>query len=1547
MDTHVTELKTEPTGMKAVLLYANRTLETLWLPRRPEGRFRFVLSATGAEFPSFYIEGANGRWFACCSAPCVFTNCSDQEQHRTVLGDSTFLTIQDGKMEHFLYMEACNTYSNLFQNFRICGTQPLTIGRTPDNDIAYCLACGSGSHAALYPEGNGMWRLEDRSSKNGTYVNGIRTQMQRLRPGDVIAVMGMRIIMGVGFLAVNNVGREVYLNTNRLALLSSGGGSAPPENAAAAGTYFNRAPRQRMSMDAKPIDIEGPPMSMKNGQMPLLLRMGSSMVMGGASLLAGNVTMVLSSVLFPLLSSRYTDKERKEYEQRRDTLYRKYLAQKEMEIRHECEQEEYLLNTNDPELRVVLQFPQDRERLWERQRTDDDFLHVRIGVGNRPMLAEIRYPEQRFSMDDDPLEQQMYALAGKQVFLERVPILTALDEQFISGIVGGHTLVRTFLRQLLMQLAVLHSCEDVKIILLCSETELNWFEDMRDLPHFWNDQRDFRFLATTEAEVYQIGEYLKNELLGDLEKPRPLPEILRERPYYVLIAKNKTLFDGMGILKEVLRAERSCGISILTAFDDLPKECRQVFRLNAAGEHAVHYPKQPERPFDYFQFDTVEPAAMQACLRRLANVGVRVEKAGYTLPKMLTFLEMFGVGRVEHLNAAKRWAENGTVKSLAAPVGVGANGALFSLDLHEKYQGPHGLVAGMTGSGKSEFLLTYILSMAVQYHPDDVAFVLIDYKGGGLAGAFDDTERGIRLPHLVGTITNLDGSTIQRSLISLQSELTRRQRIFNAAKRLSDEGTMDISLYQRLYHNGCVDEPLPHLFLISDEFAELKQQQPEFMDKLISIARIGRSLGVHLILATQKPAGVVNDQIRSNTKFRVCLKVQDRNDSMDMLKRPEAAELKETGRFYLQVGYNEFFALGQSAWSGAPYEPQDEVHVQRDDAIQFIDPLGRTVLAVKPKEAPKRMCGSQLTAVVQMLSALAAHLNLPQHNLWMPELPEKLDCADKRLHLDPGDGRGGVLVCPGLLDDPENQRQFPLKLDLQQCQHLLITGSSGSGKSMLLQSMLFSLVRDYSPGQLQFYVLDYSSGMLRLFQKLPHCAAVLTEDDNAALDVFFDTVRKLVTARKRLFAELEVDSFEAARAVRELPLVLIVIDNVPLLGASKNGEKHLYALSDYLKESAAYGVKYILTCSGLNEVQTRTRQAIGTRLCLHMKDKYDYGEALGCKVQYVPPDQPGRGLFCIGERALELQCAMYRCELESSARLQALKAELEQITKRYSKQDAAPALQIASETATYEMFLQQFAKGRIPLGYSGREHKPVALPLRQLTTLSIYFGNPASTVPVTQNLLQAALRECMDVWFFKCRSESVLGDLDIPEEHIRVLGTDNASLTALWQELAAEFGRRKTVLEQVAEQEGVPEGDGAEAFRLLQTHTRPVLLWIESMEEFSSGADGMTSLMFSRLFQAGPQRNVYTAACFAPNHTSDEDAGVLYQNFSLSGDALLFGGQYARQNLCDIPDSAQGATQMLPLNRCLMRYRGGVYPLVMPCGELNEEPVDEDAQSIF
>ena len=314
---------------------------------------------------------------------------------------------------------------------------------------------------------------------------------------------------------------------------------------------------------------------------------------------------------------------------------------------------------------------------------------------------------------------------------------------------------------------------------------------------------------------------------------------------------------------------------------------------------------------------------LEACCKVLANVPIKFEGGTRSLPNAFAFLEMYNVGKVEQLNAMYRWQNNNPIKSLKTEIGIDDLGKPIYLDLHEKAHGPHGLIAGMTGSGKSEFIITYILSMALNYSPNEVAFILIDYKGGGLVGAFENQKLGIRLPHLAGKITNLDKAEMKRTLVSINSELRRRQAVFNTVRDELGESTIDIYKYQRFFREGKIKNPIPHLFLISDEFAELKSQQPEFMDELISAARIGRSLGVHLILATQKPSGVVNEQIWSNSKFKVCLKVQDRSDSQEMIKRPDAASLKETGRFYLQVGYDEFFALGQSAWTGAPYYESD------------------------------------------------------------------------------------------------------------------------------------------------------------------------------------------------------------------------------------------------------------------------------------------------------------------------------------------------------------------------------------------------------------------------------------------------------------------------------------------------------------------------------------------------------------------------------------------------------------------------------------------------
>ena len=250
-----------------------------------------------------------------------------------------------------------------------------------------------------------------------------------------------------------------------------------------------------------------------------------------------------------------------------------------------------------------------------------------------------------------------------------------------------------------------------------------------------------------------------------------------------------------------------------------------------------------------------------------------------------------------------------------------------------------------------------------------------------------------------------------------------------------------------------------------------------FMDELISAARIGRSLGVHLILATQKPGGVVNNQIWSNTKFRACLRVQDRGDSMEMLKRPEAAELKQTGRFYLQVGYDEYFAMGQSAWCGADYIPQDEVLEEKDNAVHFLDNAGQTVLSVKPEVEKKKSQGRQVAAIVRYLSDLAKQQGIQPRSLWTEPLPDRLE-LETLLRDAPPPAPEGITALLGLVDDPEYQRQFPLYLDLLAFHNLLIVGNAGSGKSTLIRTMLYSLVHRYSPRDLNYYLVDFSDHAL-------------------------------------------------------------------------------------------------------------------------------------------------------------------------------------------------------------------------------------------------------------------------------------------------------------------------------------------------------------------------------------------------------------------------------------------------------------------------------------
>lgn len=1267
-------------------------------------------------------------------------------------------------------------------------------------------------------------------------------------------------------------------------------------------------------------------------------------------------------MVLPSLMMGMTEKERKDYEKLRDEKYHEYLTHIENEILEETRKEKAILTETYPSLTNTLKFSTDKTRLWERRKYDEDFLSVRLGSGEIPMIAEKVYQPKKFELEVDELLDEMYKVAEKPSTLTDVPIMMNLKSDFVTSLVGDHSRAIRLVGNLIAQLALTHAYDEIKVMVLCSAEEAEELSFVKYLPHNWNNEYDTRFFATSKADAQQLSKYLNNEFDGvfDDDNANKKKEALKNKPSYIVFALNKELYESIGLLKDAVQCSEYSGISVITAFEGSPKECSKLISL-WQGNRLIDL-KQAGVDDLLFILDVAEKEVLEASMRNVMKTKLRLDMdSQFALPTMLTFLELYRAGKVEYLNPLRKWKDNNPVKSLAAPIGVDVDGNVFTLDLHEKRQGPHGLIAGGTGSGKSEFIITYILSMAVSYSPDEVAFILIDYKGGGLADAFVDPKRGIHLPHVVGTITNLDGAAINRSLMSINSELKRRQSVFKKAKSETNEGTMDIYDYQRLYRNKKVSEPMPHLFIISDEFAELKKQQPEFMDELISTARIGRSLGVHLILATQKPSGVVNDQIWSNTKFRVCLKVADKGDSMEMLKRPEAAEIKNTGRFYLQVGYNDFFAMGQSAWCGADYIPQDEVVVQEDDSVQFVDNVGQIVLNARRKQEVAQKSGEkQIVSIVKYLSDLSKRENIVPRSLWCEPLPMSIDY--EKLEQEHPIDENGITALIGMVDSPETQSQFPYMLDMLSFHHMLLCGGSGTGKSNIIRTMLYSLISRYSADDVNYYILDMSGGALIGFAKGPHCGAYLTENNEADFDRLLSLIKEVVTERKKLFADSGVTNFESYRQTgNKLPLILLVFDNYTNINNFRRGSMYYTNMCDYMKECSAYGIRFVISCNHLNEVHSKTRQEIDYRIALQCKDRYEYSDVLDLRCNIATVQTKGRGACIVNEKVYEFHAAMVDAELSVQEQTAKLKERVGAFTEKYGNSTYIRELPIAEGNEKYEVFCNRFTDGRIPLGYSLKEMKPVGVPLHQLHSMSLYFGNNRGIKPVFSNLIHACILNKIDLIIVKKAFDSIFETeeiIDLVQSHPGKASACNSSEEGLeklkdWfmQELAA----RNVFRDKYCEENNIPstlKDRVRKAEKYIRANTTPVLIIFESLGDICRLERTETIQALEATYQVFFERtkgyNIYFAAGFYPED-KDVTASLFKQSYNKEQFSLLFGGRYDKQIVVDsLPMEFRAMDKPNPkYDRFLFKYRDELFQMRMPCGELVEEEIDPDEASII
>lgn len=495
------------------------------------------------------------------------------------------------------------------------------------------------------------------------------------------------------------------------------------------------------------------------------------------------------------------------------------------------------------------------------------------------------------------------------------------------------------------------------------------------------------------------------------------------------------------------------------------------------------------------------------------------------------------------------------------------------------------------------------------------------------------------MPHLVGTITNIDTAGLQRSLASIQSELRRRQVKFNEARNKTDEGTIDIYKYQRLYHDGIVNEPIPHLLIICDEFAELKQQQEEFMDELISVARIGRSLGVHLTLATQKPAGIVNEQIRSNSKFGVCLKVQDTSDSTDVIKRPDAANLKRAGQFYLQVGNNEYFVLGQSAWSGAPYFPSDMTKKKVDNSIDIISNIGSVIKQIddSKKELIKNK-GEQLTNIVKYMYQLAKKEKIQAKQLWIDNIPETIYVDEVRQKYALEEEENIINPVIGEYDDPNNQRQGPVRINFSKGGNIIIFGNAESGKETALSTIIYDIMTHYDTKEAQMYIFDFGSEALKIFKNSPHVGEVIFVNDTERISRFFEMIQKEIKERTAILSdyggdyELYVNSQENI-----MPMIIVMINNYEAFQENYE-DKYEDTFLIITREGAKCGISFIITANNYGNIRYRLSQNFKQKIALQLNNQDDYLNIFDDVGKKRPSHIFGRGLIKL-EDIYEFQTA--------------------------------------------------------------------------------------------------------------------------------------------------------------------------------------------------------------------------------------------------------------------------------------------------------------------
>lgn len=1049
----------------------------------------------------------------------------------------------------------------------------------------------SAQHAALMVDASGVCRVEDLDSRNGVRVErAFATTATPLAPGALVQLGAMQLVVA----PITRGDRP------RLRPVGATGVIA-----------YDRMPRTGVTTDRT---LLKPPLAVAKSTHGARLSSAAilaPLAIGGVLLVAmpGNSMFLIIMAMSPLLAVATWAEDRRRGRRQSaagGVRHRQEVATFATAVQEARRLELARRRTSSPDLAETLRRAGTPSALlWQRRPAHPDFGSLRAGTADLPWAPELE--------DHGEQGAEVAGVLAAACLLELAPLELSLVAGRCLGIVGPRVQALALARALVVQAAVHHGPADMAMLILTEPARVPDWAWTHWLPH----------IRTPAGTVLLAGTAQEQQSLAS--------SVLRADPGAQTTGQlHLAVLDADGITagrncapRDMLRAAAVPISAIVLAdrIDQLPGACTDIVEITHQDGGGRYTETSVGRVVDDVLIAGLSAQSAGAAAAALARYeDADLVEPGAGLPTSVPLPSLFGADGLVVAALERRWSERRT-GLLTAPIGAIAGGPLV-IDLVG--DGPHGLIAGTTGAGKSELLRTVVASLAATHSPRDVTFVLIDYKGGS---AFAECAR---LPHTVGLVTDLDEHLGSRALTCLEAELRYRERLLRAAE-VND-----------LFDYIAAGEPcgsLPRLVVAIDEFATLAAELPDFIDALVGVAQRGRSLGVHLLLATQRPRGAVKDNIRANSNLRIALRVHDAADSEDVLDAKDAAAIsrQHPGRAYLRLGPGELVAF-QSAYASGTYmgRPTDLARVTARPVVFGPRIQPRAVPADPAADTDEGP--SDLARLVDAAAGAAALMKLDRpRQPWPEPLPTRLLLQELA---DPTELPAGWCAPIALADEPAQQRQIPYLWSSAEG-GLLLFGVAGSGTSTALATIALSLARRYRPCEMHLYVLDFGTQLLAPLIGLPHVGAVLAPTERERQERLIRRLRTEVARRQdvlRTTGAPGILEHNARSSGERLPAIVLMLDNWSAFAAAFEDLAGL-ALRDELVRVVAdgpgLGIFTMITADRATAIPSAIAGLIAVKLVFRLSDPHDFG-TFGVAVRDLPKFVPGRAIDVATQREVQV-----------------------------------------------------------------------------------------------------------------------------------------------------------------------------------------------------------------------------------------------------------------------------------------------------------------------